>query len=87
MRSKIKIMLPCKEANHVCDKTQYKEASIWEKIKLNIHLIYCTACRKYTKNNTKLTHNIKKSNVTCLDKNSKEAMKQTVEKAIKQNLS
>ena len=50
-----KFFIPCDEANHVCDKTQYKEATLWEKIKLNIHLIYCFACRKYTKKNAKLT--------------------------------
>lgn len=50
-----KIFLSCDEANHTCDKTQYKEANLWEMVKLNLHLLYCAACRKYTKNNTKLT--------------------------------
>lgn len=59
-----KIIIPCDEANHVCDKTQYKEASLWEKIKLNIHLIYCNACRKYTKRNTQLTKLVTKDPVT-----------------------
>lgn len=80
--SKIKVILPCDEANHVCDKTQYKEASLWEKIKLSIHLIYCKACRKYTSNNAKLTKVITKSEVECLDKDCKEAMKKTLDKAI-----
>ena len=52
---KIKFIFRCEEAHHVCDKSQYKEASLWEKIKLNVHLIYCLACRKYTKKNTRLT--------------------------------
>ncbi|TGV02010.1 hypothetical protein [Flavivirga rizhaonensis] len=82
--SKIKIFIPCDDANHVCDKTQYKEASLWEMIKLNIHLIYCRACRKYTNNNTKLTKAIKESNVECLDKKSKESMKLDFEKALKE---
>ncbi|MFD0989927.1 hypothetical protein ACFQ1R_07455 [Mariniflexile jejuense] len=83
MSNKIKIMLKCDEANHMCDKSQYKNASLWEKIKLNVHLIYCNACRKYTKNNAKLTKVVDKANVTCLDKKCKEAMKQTLDKAIK----
>ena len=82
--SKMKVVIPCDEANHVCDKTQYKEASFWEKIKLNIHLIYCRACRKYTKSNTKLTKTIKKSHVECLDKKCKESMKTTINIAIKE---
>lgn len=76
-------MISCDKANHVCDKTQYKEATLWEKIKLNIHLIYCRACRKYSKNNATLTETIKKSDVECLDKKCKEAMKKNFNKALK----
>ena len=82
MSTKIKVVLPCDEANHVCDKTQYKEASFWEMIILNIHLIYCKACRKYTKNNTTLTNKIKESKVECLDKNCKESMKKDFDKVL-----
>lgn len=78
----IKIILPCDEANHVCNKTQYNDASLWEKIILNIHLIYCRACRKYTSNNGKLTKVMKKSKVECLDNGYKESMKKNLEKAI-----
>ncbi|WP_370477869.1 hypothetical protein [Tamlana flava] len=84
MSAKFKVFLPCEKANHVCDKTQYKEASIWEKIKLNVHLVYCRACREYTKKNTKLTKSVKTSKIECLDKNCKEAMKKEVDKAIKE---
>lgn len=82
MSKKMKIVIPCNEANHTCNKTQYKEATLWEKIKLNIHLIYCKACREYTKNNTKLTKKIKASKVECLDRKHKASMKKDLEKAI-----
>ncbi|WP_298555459.1 hypothetical protein [uncultured Algibacter sp.] len=82
--SKIEVMIPCDEANHVCDKTQYNDATLWEKIKLNIHLIYCRACRKYTKNNAKLTKTIKTSKVECLDKKCKDDMKKDFNKALKE---
>ena len=82
MSTKLKMMIPCDEANHMCDKTQYKEATLWEKIILNIHLIYCRACREYTKNNTKLTKKIVESKVECLDKKCKESMKKNVDKAL-----
>ncbi|MFD1162687.1 hypothetical protein [Hwangdonia seohaensis] len=82
---KMKIVMPCDEANHVCDKTQYKEATLWEKIILNIHLIYCRACRKYTKNNSKLTKKIKESKVECLDRKCKESMKKELNNAINQD--
>ncbi|MDP5157823.1 MAG: hypothetical protein NWQ07_04510 [Flaviramulus sp.] len=83
--SNIKFFIPCDEANHTCDKSQYKEATFLEKIKLNIHLIYCKACRKYTKNNALLTKKIKISKVDCLDKNTKEAMKKDFENALKEH--
>lgn len=76
------MMIPCDEANHVCDKTQYKEATLWEKIKLNIHLIYCRACRKYTKNNAKLTKTIQKADIECLDKDCKDAMRRDFDKVL-----
>ena len=77
-------MLKCDDANHVCDKSQYENASLWEKIKLNIHLIYCRACRKYSKNNAKLTSVIKKSDIKCLDQKCKDKMKTELDKAIKE---
>ena len=82
---KFKFLMPCDKANHTCDKTQYKEASLWEKIKLNIHLIYCRACREYTNNNTKLTKVISESHVECLDKDCKEKMKKNFETALKKH--
>jgi len=56
-----KLFLSCDESKHTCDKAQYKEATLWQKIKLNIHLVFCAACRKYSKNNTKLSKLITKS--------------------------
>ncbi|TBN01331.1 hypothetical protein EYD45_13055 [Hyunsoonleella flava] len=80
--SKFKILMPCDEANHTCDKTQYNDATLWEKIKLNIHLIYCRACRKYTANNSKLTKTIKKADVECLDTSTKAEMKKEFDRVL-----
>lgn len=77
-------MLKCDEANHVCDKAQYKDASLKEKIKLYVHLVYCNACRKYTINNIKLSKIVKKSHIVCLDKKCKETMRLKLDKAIKE---
>lgn len=82
MSENIKMSKACEKANHVCDKNQYKEATLWEKIKLTIHLAYCRACRKYTKNNQKLTKAMHTSNVDCMDINEKEALKENLSKAI-----
>jgi len=80
----MKFMIPCDEANHVCDKTQYNEASLWEMIKLNLHLMYCKACRSYTKNNAKLTKTLKQGDVEILEESYKDAMKKDFEKALKE---
>ncbi|UKM65159.2 hypothetical protein GSB9_01721 [Flavobacteriaceae bacterium GSB9] len=84
MCAKFKVLMPCDKANHVCDKTQYRDASLREKLLLNIHLVYCKACRGYSKNNRKLTKAVKVSKVDCLDKNCKEHMKKELDKAIKE---
>jgi hypothetical protein len=72
----MKLFLKCEDANHTCDKTQYKEAGFWEKVKLNIHLIYCAACRKYTSRNTKLTKAVRNGGIQTVPKEKKEQMKE-----------
>ena len=43
--------ITCNEATEICDKSQYKEASLLEKIKLNVHLFLCKKCGLYSKQN------------------------------------
>ena len=73
------IKLECHEANHICDKNQYKEATFWEKVKLNIHLIYCRACRKYTARNTKLTKAVKNPKVKAMNVSDKQSLKERLQ--------
>jgi NMD protein affecting ribosome stability and mRNA decay len=85
MNTEINISKACERANHVCDKSQYKEASILEKIKLTIHLAFCSACRKYSKNNKKLSVTIEKAKVDCMHKDEKDALKENLTQAIKEH--
>ncbi len=78
----MKFKIPCEKANHICDKSQYKEASFWEKIKLNMHLIYCRVCREYTANNQKLTKTIKKAKVKTLCNEDKGILKEKLHQEI-----
>jgi predicted anti-sigma-YlaC factor YlaD len=80
-----KMLISCDKATHTCDKTQYDEASLWEKIKLNIHLLICKACRKYSSNNGKLTKLIHKSDVECLNATEKERLKVNLNNELKNN--
>ncbi len=84
MNKNNKVFISCDNANHNCDKSQYNEASIWEKIKLNIHLLYCRACRGYSSNNAKLSKVINKSKVNCLELKDKQEMKDCFERELKQ---
>ena len=77
-----KMKLECHEANHICDKTQYNEASFWEKIRLNIHLLYCRACRKYTARNTKLTKAYKDPRVSTVSKEEKADLQEMLNKQL-----
>jgi len=85
MSKDYKIFVSCDKEAHTCDKSQYNEASLWEKIKLNIQLIYCKACRKYSSNNGKLTKLIHKSEVECLKASEKEKLKVNLNNELKNN--
>ncbi len=50
-----KLFISCDEATTICTKNQYKEASFFEKLKLNIHILHCKVCGLYAKQNSKLT--------------------------------
>ena len=57
------MMLTCDEASKICDKNQYGEARLFDKIRLIFHLIFCKNCRMYSKQNTILTSCYKKHQV------------------------
>ncbi len=82
MGNRLKNLLKCNDANHLCDKFQYGESSFLERLKLRLHLSLCKACQKYSENNVKLSSLIEKSKVKCLDKDYKAKMKQAFEKAL-----
>lgn len=71
----MKLFVKCEEANHSCDKNQYNEATFWEKVLLNVHLIYCAACRKYSSRNGKLSKTMHKGDIKTMPKTDKEQLK------------
>lgn len=77
--------LTCDEATAICDKNQYGEASIWDKIRLNIHVFLCKNCGLYSKQNFIMTrcfevHSEKESKKEhCLKKEEKEHMQHELE--------
>jgi len=78
------IKLSCNEATQICDKHQYGEASFWEKLKLNVHVLFCKQCGEYAKENTLLTKCYKfhrkqlKNSKHCLNDKEKIVLKEEI---------
>ncbi|MCM5661674.1 hypothetical protein [Galbibacter mesophilus] len=71
--------ISCEEAKHICDKVQYGEASIWERLKLNLRLLWCRATKSYTKRNGTLTKLCNEAQIKTLNEEKKNEMKKRLE--------
>jgi len=81
----MKFFLKCDKAAHLCDKGQYNEATLLEKLMLNIHLLICKLCRKHSKQNGQLTKTIKSADLKTLPKDEKERIKEILLREIKKD--
>ena len=82
-----KLKISCDEATTICDKNQYGEASVWEKMKLIFHLAYCKYCSKYSKQNTLMTELFGKHLRPCDDgRTLPEEVKKKIEKELMKEL-
>ena len=81
-KSKVRMFVACEEAMMCCDKQQYKEASLLEKIKLNVHVLFCRSCMAYSRNNNKLTKLMKRDELASFDN----AEKSSLENAFREQL-
>ncbi|WP_026776154.1 hypothetical protein [Polaribacter sp. Hel_I_88] len=50
-----KFNITCDEATTICDKSQYKEASFTEILKLKWHFLQCKVCKLYSIHNKKMS--------------------------------
>ena len=80
--------LTCNQATTICDKSQYKEASFWELLKLNLHLFLCKKCGKYVKQNSIMSKCYKKKHTIDCAKNEClcDEEKKTMENNLKEKL-
>lgn len=74
------MMVSCEKAANICDKYQYKEATVWEKIQLKFHLLMCKTCTKHSKNNKKLTTLCNQARLAVLSEEEKKKMKENFSK-------
>ena len=77
------LFISCEEAKHICDKSQYGEATLWERFKLSIRLSWCKVTRAYTKRNRALTKTIKSSKVECLNQQEQQELRKNFENQLK----
>ncbi|MDB4292341.1 hypothetical protein N9954_02980 [Maribacter sp.] len=73
------MMISCEKAALICNKTQYREATFMEKMKLRFHLLMCKTCPSFTKRNTQLTSICDKANLQSLTELQKEVMKKELQ--------
>jgi hypothetical protein len=76
------LFISCDEAKHICDKAQYNEASLWEKIELNLRYVWCKFTRAYVKKNKQLSTVVKKSKVDCLQNCERDAINENFQKEL-----
>jgi len=84
MNYKKTLLIDCSEAAHCCDKKQYREASVLEKLKMLFHLAYCKRCRKYSSKNNHLTELIEKSNIKTCTEDEKKLWQKVIKKELKE---
>ena len=72
----------CEEARRFCDKEEYAEASLMEKIRLRLHLWFCFACKKYKEQNKKLSNLLKKAALKSCTPAEKEAFREQIRKQL-----
>lgn len=65
----------CEDAQKICTKNQYKEASIREKLGLLLHLVICKTCGAFSRKNTKLTQLCDRASLHALTESEKARIK------------
>jgi hypothetical protein len=75
-------MISCEKASIICNKKQYREATLLDQIKLGFHLLYCKTCVSFSKKNTKLTMLCDKANLHSLSEKEKEILKEKIDQNI-----
>ncbi|MGS2727271.1 hypothetical protein ACU8DI_11740 [Psychroserpens sp. BH13MA-6] len=77
------LFISCEEAHHICDKSQYGEATLWERFKLTLRLSWCKITRAYTKRNKELTHVMHSGHPECLKEHEIQELQSEFEKQLK----
>ena len=74
------MMISCEKAAVICNKAQYNEASLMDKLKLKLHIFLCKTCAGFTKKNTHFTSLCNKANLKSLSEQEKLKLKEKLSK-------
>lgn len=77
-----KLMIDCDTSAHYCDKIQYNEASLKERLHYKMHVFICKICKSHTVLNTKLTEACNRANLVTMPQTAKDALKAKMDKEI-----
>lgn len=72
-------MMSCDEAVHICNKSQYREANLFEKLKLKLHILICKSCSVFSKRNKKLTGLFDKVHLHTLSESDKKTLQKQIQ--------
>lgn len=72
------MMISCDKAVCICNKAQYKEASVRDILKLKFHLLLCKACSSHSQKNNTLTSLCNKAKLAVLSEEEKKKMKESL---------
>lgn len=75
-------MISCDEAAVICNKSQYKEASLSEKFKLKLHMLFCSTCTAFSKKNKQLTILMNKARLYVISDSEKKALKKNIKEQL-----
>lgn len=73
-------MISCEKAAIICNKAQYSEASLGDKLKLRLHTLICRACKMYVKKNTRLSTLCRKAPLHSLTETDKDNIRHRLDK-------
>jgi len=78
--------ISCEEAGNICDRSQYKEATLWERIKLEMHIFWCVKCNEYVRQNAVLSKLLKKYSKTSCEHHLSPEKKEKLEVLIEEHI-
>ena len=73
----------CEKTTKLCDKREYKEASLREIVLINLHVLRCKTCRDYSHKTVRFTQNLRKCSLKSLSQDQKHILKQQIDEELR----